>query len=119
MQAWTSAVAAAMAGNAAQQRQAQVWFDASLPTDPQAHAPADSNAPNLSLGGGLWGPIPRARPRCRPANSPPADTGYPTSRRPSPPDAVLAEARAVIGDLTIVFCGDCIREAALRLVDGA
>jgi hypothetical protein len=32
---------------------------------------------------------------------------------------VLAEARAVIGDLTIVFCGDCIREAALRLVDGA
>jgi hypothetical protein len=38
----------------------------------------------------------------------------------SPADAVAAEARAVIGDLTIVFCGgDCIREAALRMIDGA
>jgi hypothetical protein len=30
----------------------------------------------------------------------------------NPADAVLAEARAIVGDLTIVFCGDCIREAA-------
>jgi hypothetical protein len=37
----------------------------------------------------------------------------------SPADAVVAEARAVIGDLTIVFCGDGIREAALRMIDGA
>jgi hypothetical protein len=27
----------------------------------------------------------------------------------SPQDAVVAEARVVIGDLTLVFCGDCIR----------
>jgi hypothetical protein len=37
----------------------------------------------------------------------------------SPADAVLAEARAIIGDCTIVWCGDCIREAAERMVDGA
>jgi hypothetical protein len=35
----------------------------------------------------------------------------------SPEDAVLAEARAVIGDLTVVFCGVCIRQAAARMVD--
>jgi hypothetical protein len=35
----------------------------------------------------------------------------------SPPDAVLAEARAVIGDLTFAFCSNCIRRAALRMVD--
>jgi hypothetical protein len=33
----------------------------------------------------------------------------------APADAVVAEARAIIGDLTIVFCGDCIA----RMVDGA
>ena len=37
----------------------------------------------------------------------------------SPQDAVVAEARAIIGDCTIVWCGDCIREAAERMVDGA
>ena len=37
----------------------------------------------------------------------------------SPADAVLAEARAIIGDCTIVFCGDCIRVAVARMVDGA
>ena len=36
-----------------------------------------------------------------------------------PEDAVIAEARAVIGDLTIVFCAGCIGEAALRMADGA
>jgi hypothetical protein len=34
----------------------------------------------------------------------------------SPADAVVAEARAVIGDLTIVFCGDCIRPQRLECV---
>jgi hypothetical protein len=29
----------------------------------------------------------------------------------SPADAVLAEARAAIGDLTVAVCGGCIREA--------
>ena len=33
----------------------------------------------------------------------------------APADAVVAEARAVIGDLTIAFCGDCIA----RMVDAA
>jgi hypothetical protein len=33
----------------------------------------------------------------------------------SPADAVVAEARAIIGDLTIVFCGGCVA----RMVDGA
>jgi hypothetical protein len=33
----------------------------------------------------------------------------------SPADAVVAEARACVGDLTVVFCGDCIT----RMVDGA
>ena len=37
--------------------------------------------------------------------------------RLSDKQAVLAEARAVIGDLTIVFCGGCIRAAAARMVD--
>ena len=37
----------------------------------------------------------------------------------SPAEAVLAEARAVIGDLTVVFCGDCIGQATARMVDGA
>jgi hypothetical protein len=39
--------------------------------------------------------------------------------RLSPEHAVVAEARAVIGDSTIVFCAGCLREAALRMVDGA
>jgi hypothetical protein len=47
VQSWQAAVAAATAGNRVQQRQAVVWFDASLPTDPQAHTPVGSNAPNL------------------------------------------------------------------------
>jgi hypothetical protein len=42
---------------------------------------------------------------------PPADV--------APEEAVIAEARAVIGDLTIVFCAGCIREAAVRMADGA
>jgi hypothetical protein len=29
----------------------------------------------------------------------------------SPADAVVAEARAIVGDITVVWCGDCIREA--------
>jgi len=33
----------------------------------------------------------------------------------APADAVVAEARAVIGDLTIVFCGGCVA----GMVDGA
>jgi hypothetical protein len=37
----------------------------------------------------------------------------------SPTDAVLAEARAIVGDLTIAFCGECIRQAASRMVDEA
>jgi hypothetical protein len=37
----------------------------------------------------------------------------------SPAQAVVAEARSIVGDLTVAFCGDCIREAALRMVDGA
>jgi hypothetical protein len=36
-----------------------------------------------------------------------------------PRGRVLAQARAVIGDLTIVFCGDCIRQATARMVDEA
>ena len=57
---------------------------------------------------------------------PPEDAGYLTlcfsCQRMvmlSPEDAVLAEARAIIGDCTIVWCGDCIREAAERMVDVA
>ena len=34
--------------------------------------------------------------------------------RLSPEDAVVAEARTVIGDITIVLCAGCLREAALR-----
>jgi hypothetical protein len=33
----------------------------------------------------------------------------------SPDDAVVAEARAIVGDITVVFCGECIA----RMVDGA
>jgi hypothetical protein len=41
--------------------------------------------------------------------------------RLSPADAALAEARAAVGDLTIVFCGGCgcIRQAAPRMVGEA
>ena len=35
----------------------------------------------------------------------------------SPEQAVVAEARAIVGDITVVFCGQCIREAAARMVD--
>jgi hypothetical protein len=35
----------------------------------------------------------------------------------SPQDAVVAEARLVIGDVTLVWCGGCIRHAAARMVD--
>jgi hypothetical protein len=35
----------------------------------------------------------------------------------SPADAVVAEARAIVGDITVVWCGDCIREVAARMVD--
>jgi hypothetical protein len=34
-----------------------------------------------------------------------------------PEDAVLEQARFVIGDLTLVWCPVCIREATLRMVD--
>jgi hypothetical protein len=35
----------------------------------------------------------------------------------SPADAVLAEARACVGDLTIAFCGRCLQQATARMVD--
>jgi hypothetical protein len=34
-------------------------------------------------------------------------------------DAVVAEARSIVGDCTVVVCGGCIRDAAARMVDGA
>jgi hypothetical protein len=37
----------------------------------------------------------------------------------SPEQSVVAEARAIVGDITVVFCGDCIRQATARMVDGA
>jgi hypothetical protein len=35
----------------------------------------------------------------------------------SPEQAVIAEARAIVGDCTFAFCGRCIRHAAARMVD--
>jgi hypothetical protein len=45
--AFAEAVAAAVAGNAMQQQQAQAWFDARLREDASAHVPGAADAPNL------------------------------------------------------------------------
>jgi hypothetical protein len=77
---------------------------------------------------GKSSPVTRPAPEAAPAGVgfPPRDADYPSLCFAchrlvmlSPADAVLAEARAVIGDLTVVFCGDCIRQATARMVDEA
>ena len=75
---------------------------------------------------GKSSPVTRPAPEAAPpeSRSSPGDAAYLTlccrchrMVMLSPADAVVAEARAVIGDLTVVFCGDCIRQATARMVD--